>query len=118
MNLCVYTCFVYLQPFCVTLDFKLFIDSIHILFLLYLLLWFWDFTNKNLQDFINIYGALIKDIFLVAEANPENLLNRLWAEAQERHTEKHNENVHSTLLPNLADQKCTSATGQCSRPKD
>ena len=22
LNLCVYTCFVYLQPFCVTLDFK------------------------------------------------------------------------------------------------
>ena len=53
-----------LQPFCVTLDFKLFIDSIHILFLLYLLLWFWDFTIKNLQDFIKIYRALIKDIFL------------------------------------------------------
>ena len=64
MNLCVYTCSVYLQPFCVTLDFKLFIDSIHILFLLYLLLWFWDFTVKNLQDFINVYRALIKDIFL------------------------------------------------------
>ena len=59
-----YTCFVYLRPFCVTLDFKLFIDSIHILFLLYLLLWFWDFTIKNLQDFIKIYRALIKDIFL------------------------------------------------------
>ena len=69
------TCFVYLQPFCVTLDFQLFIDSIHILFLLYLLLWFWDFTIKNLQDFIKIYRALIKDIFLVAEANPENLSN-------------------------------------------
>ena len=64
LNPCVYTCFVYLQPFCVTLDFKLFIDSIHILFLLYLLLWFWDFTIKNLQDFIKIYRALIKDIFL------------------------------------------------------
>ena len=64
MNLCVYTCFVYLQPFCVTLDFKLFIDSIHILFLLYLLLWFWDFTIKTVQDFIKIYRALIKDIFL------------------------------------------------------
>ena len=34
------------------------------LFLLYLLLWFWDFTIKNLQDFIKIYRALIKDIFL------------------------------------------------------
>ena len=44
LNLCVYTCFVYLQPFCVTLDLKLFIDSIHILFLLYLLLWLWDCT--------------------------------------------------------------------------
>ena len=68
MNLCVYTCFVYLQPFCVTLDFKPFIDWIHILFLLYLLLWFWDFTIKNLQDFIKIYRALIKDIFLSAVA--------------------------------------------------
>ena len=77
LNLCVYTCFVYLQPFCVTLDFKLFIDSIHILFLLYLPLWFWDFTIKNLQDFIKIYRALIMDIFPVAEANPENLSNRL-----------------------------------------
>ena len=67
MNLCIYICFVYLQPFCVTLDFKLFIDSIHILFLLYLLLWFWDFTIKNLQDFIKIYRALIKDIFLIIE---------------------------------------------------
>ena len=44
---------------------------------LYLLLWFWDFTNKNLQDFIKIYRALVKDIFPVAEGNPENLLNRL-----------------------------------------
>ena len=67
MNLCVYTCFVYLQSFCVTLDFKLFIDSIYILFLLYLLLWFWDFTIKNLQDFIKVYRALIKDIFLYVE---------------------------------------------------
>ena len=58
------TCFVYLQPFCVTLEFKLFIDSIHMLFLLYLLLWFWDFTIKNLQAFIKIYRALIKDIVL------------------------------------------------------
>ena len=47
-----------------TLDLKLFIDSIHILFLLYLLLWFWDLTIKNLHDFIKIYRALIKDIFL------------------------------------------------------
>ena len=58
----------------------------------YLLLWFWDFTMKNLQDFIKIYRALIKDftiknlqdfikiyralikdIFPVAGANPENL---------------------------------------------
>ena len=59
------------------MDFKLFIDSIHILFLLYLLLWFWDFTIKNLRDFINVYRALIKDIFLVAEVNPENLSNRV-----------------------------------------
>ena len=67
-NLCVYTCFVYLQPFCVTLDFKLCIDSIPILFLLYLLLWFLDFTIKILQDFIKIYRALIKNIFLYASA--------------------------------------------------
>ena len=59
------------------MDFKLFIDSTHILFLLYLLLWFSDFTIKNLQDFMKIYGALIKDIFPVAEANPEYLSNRL-----------------------------------------
>ena len=59
------------------MDLKLFIDSMHILFLLYLLLWFWDFTIQNLQDFIKVYGALIKDIFLVAEANPGNILNRL-----------------------------------------
>ena len=71
LNLCIYTCIVYLQPFCVTLDFKLFIDSIHILFLLYLLLWFWDFTIKNRQDFIKIYRALIKDIFLSLEPEPE-----------------------------------------------
>ena len=43
----------------------------------YLLLWFWDFTIKNLQDFTKIYRALIKDIILVAEANPENLSNGL-----------------------------------------
>ena len=77
LNLCIYTCFVYLQPFCVTLDFKLFINSIHILILLYLLLLFWDFNIKYLQDFIKIYRALIKDIFPVAEANPEYLSNRL-----------------------------------------
>ena len=91
-----------LQPFCVTPDFKLFIDSIHILFLLYLLLWFWDFTIENLQDFIKIYSALIKDIFPVAEANPENPSNRLSAEAQEKQT--------AHVLPNLANQKCTSST--------
>ena len=77
LNLCVYTCFIYLQPFCVTLNFKLFIDSIHILFLLHSLLWFWDVTIKNLQVFIEIHRARIKDIFPVAEANPENLSNRL-----------------------------------------
>ena len=70
MNPCVYSCFVYLQPFCVTLDFKLFIDSIHILFLLYLLLWFSDFSIKNLQDFIKVYRALIKDIFLTGRGTP------------------------------------------------
>ena len=64
LNLSFFFCFVYLQPFCVTLDFKLSIDSIHILFLLYLLLWFRDFNIKNLQDFIKIYRALIKVIFL------------------------------------------------------
>ena len=67
MNLCTYACFVYLQPFCVTLDFKLFTDSIHILFLLYLLLWFWYFQIKKLQDFIKISRALIKDIFLLVD---------------------------------------------------
>ena len=118
MNLCVYTCFVYLQPFCVTLDFKLFIDSIHILFLLYLLLWFWEVTIKNPRDFIKIYGALIKDIFLVAEANPQNLSNGLSAEAQEKHTEKHIEPAHATVHTNLADQKCTSRTWQCSPRKE
>ena len=67
----------YLEPFCVTLDFKLFIDSIHILFLLYLLLWFWDFNIKNLQDFIKIYRALIKDIFLCYCDNIVEMLNAL-----------------------------------------
>ena len=59
------------------MDFKPFNDSIHILFLLYLLLWFWDFNIKKLQDFIKTYRALIKDVFPVAEANPEYLSNRL-----------------------------------------
>ena len=35
------------------------------------------FKLQNLQEVINITRALIKDIFLVAEANPECLLNRL-----------------------------------------
>ena len=70
LNLCIYTCFVYLQPFWVTLDSKLFIVSIHILFLLYLLFWFWDFTIKNLQDFIKIYRALLKDIFPGSRGKP------------------------------------------------
>ena len=61
--LCLSECLLFL-PFCVTLDFKVFIDSIHILFLLYLLLWFWDFTVKSLQDFIRLYRALIRDIFV------------------------------------------------------
>ena len=80
MNLCVYTCFVYLQPFCATLDFKLFINWIHILFLLYLLLWFWDFTIKSLQDFIKIYRALIKDIFLQQMEAQRRDLERVLAE--------------------------------------
>ena len=67
----------YLQPFCVTLDFKLFIDSIHILFLLYLLLWFWDFNIKNLQDFIKIYRALNKDIFLPLSCQQEKHKEKL-----------------------------------------
>ena len=29
----------------------------HILFLLYLLLWFWDFHIKNVQDFIKMCRA-------------------------------------------------------------
>ena len=73
---------------------------------------------KKLQDFIKIYRALIKDIFPVAEANPEYLSNRLRAEAQEEHIEKHIEHVHSTVLPNLAEQKCTSRIWQCSPPKE
>ena len=59
------------------IGFQTIIDSIQNLFLLYLLLWLCDFTIKNLQDFIKIYRALIKDIFPVAEANPENHSNRL-----------------------------------------
>ena len=35
------------------------------------------FQHQNLQDFIKIIRALIKDIFLVAEATHENLSNRL-----------------------------------------
>ena len=35
------------------------------------------FQLQNLQDFIKISRALIKDIFPVAEANPEYLSNRL-----------------------------------------
>ena len=35
------------------------------------------FQLQNLQDFIKISSALIKDIFPVAEANPEYLSNRL-----------------------------------------
>ena len=47
------------------------------MFLLCLLIWFGDFTIKNLQDLIKIYRALIKDIFLAAEANPEYLSNQI-----------------------------------------
>ena len=39
------------------------------------------FQHRNLQDFIKIYRAVIKDIFPVAEPNPEYLSNRRW----ERH---------------------------------
>ena len=46
LNLCIYTCFVYLHPFCVILHFKLVIDSIYILFLLYLLPFFGFSTSK------------------------------------------------------------------------
>ena len=42
----------------------------HILFLLYLLLCFWDFTIKKLQGFINIHRAQIKDICPVAPPGP------------------------------------------------
>ena len=48
--------------------------SIRILLLLYLLLWFWDFIIKNLQDFIKIYRALIKDIFLIPPSYSFKLL--------------------------------------------
>ena len=51
LNLCAYTCFVYLQPFCVTLDSKKpIIDSIHIQSLLYLLLWFGVFNYKTCRN--------------------------------------------------------------------
>ena len=55
---------------------KLFIDSIHILLLLYLLVWF-GFEHHNLQDFIKPISALIKDNLPVAEATLENLSKRL-----------------------------------------
>ena len=35
------------------------------------------FQHQNLQDFIKVMRALIKDIFPVAEEPLENLLNRL-----------------------------------------
>ena len=35
------------------------------------------FQHQNLQDFIKVHRALIKDICLVAEATLENLSNRL-----------------------------------------
>ena len=35
------------------------------------------FQHQNLQDFIKISRALIKDIFLVAEASPGYSSNRL-----------------------------------------
>ena len=43
---------------------KLFIDSIHILFLLYLLVWF-GFSTSKPAGFHQAIRALIKDIFLV-----------------------------------------------------
>ena len=46
------------------------------MFLLYLLLWFWDFNITNLQDFIKIYRALIKDIFLGLDARTRPTLWR------------------------------------------
>ena len=65
-----------------TLDFKLFIDSIHILFLLYLLLWFSNFNIKNLQDFIKTYRALIKDIFLLPSRLPSSTSPVLWRQSR------------------------------------
>ena len=43
------------------------------LYLLYLLLWFWGFHIKNLQDFIKISRALIKDIFLAVGATAKGV---------------------------------------------
>ena len=41
---------------------NVFIDSIHILLMLYLLLWSCFPTSQNLQDFIKAFRALIEDI--------------------------------------------------------
>ena len=68
------------------------------LFLLYLLLWCCDSTIKNLQDFITIYRALIKDIFLVAEANPEYLSNLSW-QGHKKNTLKSKLNMSTQLSP-------------------
>ena len=75
-SLCLYLLCLPAALLCYT-GFQTIHDSIHILFLLYLLLGFWDFLIKSLQDFIKISRALIEDIFLVTEATLENLLNRL-----------------------------------------
>ena len=45
--------------------------------MLYLLLWFWDFTIKNLQDFIKVFRALIKAIFLTVTNDPKVVLEEV-----------------------------------------
>ena len=90
---------------------KLFIDTIHILFLFYLLLWFWDFLIENLQDFITISRALIKDIFLVAEATLENL----GTDSEKNTSQNQKQNVHTIstdVCQDLANSTCTSSTWQ------
>ena len=76
------------------MDFKLFIDSIHILLLLYLLLWLWDFTIKNLQDFIKIYRALIKDIFLSCFTNYTGHWNKKNKKLKKKKKSKKKEKIN------------------------
>ena len=52
LNLCVYTCIVYLQPFCVTLDFKTFhsFDPHPVLALLPALVWVFNFRTCRISS--------------------------------------------------------------------